>query len=59
MEDAHGNVIATAQANILPSQWDSELMIALSLIVVGFLVIFSLNFLAEKKNGEREVLLGG
>jgi hypothetical protein len=59
MEDAHGNVIAAAQANILPSQWDSELMIGLSLIVVGFLVVFSLNFLAEKKNGDGDVLLSG
>jgi putative membrane protein len=51
MKDTHGNVIATAQANILPSHWDTELMIALCLVVVGFLVVISLNFLAEKKNG--------
>ena len=47
--DTHGNVIATAQANILPSQWDTELMIALCLAVIGFLMVFSLNFLAEKQ----------
>ena len=51
MKDTHGNVIATAQANILQSHWDTELMIAFCLVVVGFLVIISLNFLAEKKNG--------
>ena len=49
MTDTHGNVIATAQANILPPRWDSELMIALCLTVIGFLIVFSLNFLAEKK----------
>ena len=49
MRDTHGNVIATAQANILPSQWDTELMIALCLAAIGSLVVFSLNFLAEKK----------
>lgn len=49
MRDTHGNVIATAQANILPSQWDTELMIALCLAVIGFLIVFSMNFLAEKK----------
>jgi len=49
MTDTHGNAIATAQANILPSGWDTKLMIALCLAVIGFLVVFSLDFLAEKK----------
>lgn len=49
IRDMHGNVIATAQANILPSGWDTKLMIALCLAVIGFLVVFSLDFLAEKK----------
>ena len=59
VKDIHGNVIATAQANILPSHWDTEIIVALCLIVVGFLVVFTLNFLAEKKNRDREVLLSG
>jgi hypothetical protein len=49
MRDTHGNIIATAQANILPPRWDTELVIALCLTVIGFLIVFSLNFLAEKK----------
>ena len=49
MSDTHGNVIATAQANVLPSRWDTELMIALCLTVIGFLIVFFLDFLAEKK----------
>lgn len=57
--DSHGNAIATAQANILPSQWDSELIMALCLVVAGFLVVVSLDFLAEKKDRDREVLLSG
>jgi putative membrane protein len=49
MSDTHGNVIAAAQANVLPSRWDTELMIALCLTVIGFLIVFFLDFLAEKK----------
>ena len=49
MRDTHGNIIATAQANILPPRWDTQLVIALCLTVIGFLIVFSLNFLAEKK----------
>ena len=58
VQDSHGNVISTGQTNVFPSQWDTELITALFLVVVGFLVVFSLNFLAEKKNGDKEVLLG-
>ena len=57
VQDTQGNVIAVTQANVFPSQWDTELITALFLVLVGFLVVFSLNFLAEKKNGDREVLL--
>ena len=49
MTDTHGNAIATAQANMLPSCWDSKLAIALCLAVIGFLIVFSLDFLAEKE----------
>jgi putative membrane protein len=59
MTDSHGNAIATSQVNILPSQWDSELMIALCLVVVGFLAVVSMNFLAENKDRDGEILLGG
>lgn len=56
MTDSHGNLIATSQVNILPSRWDSELIVALCLVVVGFLVVFSMNFIAEKKSGTRKAL---
>jgi putative membrane protein len=50
MKDTHGNVIATAQVNILPSQWDAELSIAVCLIVLGVLIVLHLNSLAERGN---------
>ena len=49
VRDTHGNIVVTAQANVLPSQWDAELMFALGLIVVGFMAVFSMHLLAEKK----------
>ncbi len=49
--DSHGNVLPVLQANILPQQWDKEVTVALSLMVLGFLVVFCLNLWAKKKNG--------
>lgn len=49
MTDTHGNVIVTAQVNILPSQWSTEVTQALCLAVLGFLIVFFMDFLAEKK----------
>ena len=49
MTDANGNSIPVAQANILPSQWNNEVTIALCLVIMGFLVVFFLNLWAEKK----------
>jgi putative membrane protein len=49
MTDTHGNVIVTAQVNILPSQWSTEVMLALCLVVLGFLIVFFLYFLAERR----------
>jgi len=48
MRNTHGNVIPTVQANVLPPHWDKELMMAICLVVVGVLVVLSLNFLAER-----------
>ena len=35
--------------NVLPSHFDTELITAISLSIIGFLIVFALNFLAEKK----------
>jgi len=50
MKDTHGNMIPTAQVNVLPSHWDKELMMAVFLVVVGVLVVLSLNYFAEREN---------
>jgi heme/copper-type cytochrome/quinol oxidase subunit 2 len=34
----------------MPAPWSDELMVAISLIVMGFLVVFLLNLRAEKKD---------
>ncbi len=46
--DIHGKVVAMAHTNILPSDWNNEVTVALSLIIVGCLVVLSLNFLANE-----------
>ena len=51
MTDNLGNVLPLVQANILPPRLDSETALALSLMVVGGLVVFSLDLCAKKKNG--------
>jgi putative membrane protein len=57
VRDVHGNWIPTAQINVLPSQWDIELMMAIFLVVVGFTVVLSLSFLAER--GKQKVVSDG
>jgi putative membrane protein len=49
MTDSYGNVIVTAQVNILPSQWSTEVMLALCLAVLGFLIVFFMDFLVERR----------
>ncbi|RLA92576.1 MAG: DUF368 domain-containing protein [Deltaproteobacteria bacterium] len=51
--DSQGNTIVTIQANIFPSQWNKEVTIALSLAIVGFLLVFYLEFLANKRTRKR------
>lgn len=46
----HSNAVAITQVNVLPSQWDKELVMALCLIIFGFLIVFFLHFLANKKS---------
>ena len=45
-----GGKVAISQVNILPSQWNNELMMAIGLMVIGFLVVFFMNLLAEKQD---------
>ena len=48
MTETSGNVVVAVQENVLPCCWDTETGLALSLGVFGFLLVFSLNFLAKK-----------
>ena len=47
--DSHGKIVPTVQANILPGQWNSEVMTALALMVVGFAAVL----LLDRLGGER------
>jgi putative membrane protein len=49
MVDSHGKVIPTAQANVFPPHWDMEVTVACGLVVLGFLIVLSMNILAEKR----------
>jgi len=46
--DSHGKTVPIVQANIFPSQWSSEVLSALCLMVAGFLVVFVLDRMAGK-----------
>jgi len=50
MAERDGGIVAMSQANILPSQWNNEVMVAIGLMVFGFLVVFFMNLLAEKQD---------
>ena len=47
-----GSPLVVAQANTLPSEWNTEVGIALSLAAMGFLVVFTLNLWARKNSGK-------
>lgn len=46
--DPHGNILPLVQVNILPSQWDRDVSIALGLALAGFIVVLSLQFWAGR-----------
>ena len=56
MTDAHGHLIVTAQANILPSCWNNEVMAALCLAALGLLVVFFLEFWVYKRKNTRRIV---
>jgi putative membrane protein len=47
---ADGGHSVVVQANTLPSHWNAEVTIAICLAVLGFLVVFFLNFWAGRRN---------
>ena len=48
--DSHGKEIPPVQTNILPPSFNNEVGLALLLMFVGFVVVFSLDFWARKKD---------
>lgn len=46
--DSHGKTVPIIQANIVPAQWNGEVLYALCLMVAGFLVVFVLDRMAGK-----------
>ncbi len=49
MMERDGGIVTISQANILPSQWNNEVKMAIGLMVIGFLVVFFMNLWSEKK----------
>jgi putative membrane protein len=49
MTDAKGRVFPVVQTNVFPSEWSQEVVLALGLMVLGFLVVFILDRMASKK----------
>jgi len=48
MVNSHGKVIPLVQTNILPSQWDMEILTALALMVTGLFVVLILDRVGER-----------
>jgi putative membrane protein len=49
MTERDGGIVTISQANILPSQWNNEVKMAIGLMVIGFLVVLFMNLWSEKK----------
>ncbi len=47
--DRHGERIPTEQINVLPSAWTSEVTLALILVIIGFTVVFALDYGASRQ----------
>ncbi|MFC1884874.1 DUF368 domain-containing protein [Thermodesulfobacteriota bacterium] len=48
--DSHGNVLTVVQSNVFPAQWNSEVFVALSLMLAGLFVVLILDRLASAKS---------
>jgi putative membrane protein len=48
--DMHGKVVPIVQSNILPGQWNMEVLTAFSLMVLGLLVVLFLDRVGNRKN---------
>ena len=46
--DSHGQMVPLVQSNILPGQWNGEVLVALSLMVAGLLAVLFLDWLGNR-----------
>ncbi|MCB0163250.1 MAG: DUF368 domain-containing protein [Anaerolineae bacterium] len=46
--DRHGEAIPVVQVNVLPSAWTSEVTLAIVLALIGFAIVFVLDYFASK-----------
>lgn len=46
--DMHGRMVPVVQSNILPKQWNSEVLIAVSMVLTGLLVVLLLERIGKK-----------
>jgi putative membrane protein len=47
--DRHGEQVPIEQLNVMPAAWSSEVAIALLLAIVGFSLVFSLEYWAMRE----------
>ena len=47
--DDHGKTVPILQANVLPPAWDGELMGGLFLMIIGFLMVLALEWMAGRR----------
>ena len=47
--DSHGKTVPILQANILPPAWNGELFAGLTLMIIGFLIVLGLEWMAGRR----------
>ena len=47
--DGHGRTVPIVQANILPPAWNGEFVAGLSLMIIGFLIVLALEWMAGRR----------
>jgi len=52
MVDRHGEIVPVVQTNILPAQWNTEVLAALALMAAGLLAVLILDRMGERKSKE-------
>jgi putative membrane protein len=56
LTDGSGHSVPVGQTNFLPTQWDGEVTVAVTMMLFGLFAVFVLNRLAESKAGPYETI---